>query len=504
MIRNPGARPDRIIPRVVLAGAMFAALSAHAAVGPDFRRPAPPESQHYDEQAERPPAAPDASQPQRIRLAAAAPGAWWSALRSPKLDAVMRQAIDGSPGLAGAEATLAQANEGVASARGQLLPQLDVAGQAGRQRAAGGAATTSNVYAVGPQVRFDFDLFGGAKRLVEEKGALAELQRRRLQAAYLALTGDVATQALQLASARAQIDAVRALLADDQKTLDLVRTGRRYGDATEVDVAAAATQLAQDQTLLAPLEQQRDQARHALSVLAGKGPADWTAPDFDLDDFTLPADLPVSLPSELARQRPDILEAEAQLHAASAAVGVATADLYPRLQLSASLVDAGPGVGALWGVLAGLAGPIYHGGSLKAERRAAVDGYAAALAAYRQTVVEALGQVADGLQAIRHDGEEAAAQAGAVRAAEASLALNRRGYQAGEVDSLHVIDAERAYQHAVLGRIRAHAAQYLDTVQLSVALGGGEAVTRAMGCSGERSASPVPSAPSKTALFSKD
>src|SRR5262249_28349444 len=176
------------------------------------------------------------------------------------------------------------------------------------------------------------------------------------------------------------------LLADDRKNLELVRTGHLHGSATQVDVALATAQLAQDETLLPPLAQQRDVARHALSILAGKGPADWVAPDFDFSDFALPSDLPLSLPSELAREPPDILAAGAHLQAASAAVGVATADLYPHLELSGSLAEAGPGIGALWSVAGGLAGPIFHGGTLEANRRASMDSYRASLAGYQQTV----------------------------------------------------------------------------------------------------------------------
>ena len=222
------------------------------------------------------------------------------------------------------------------------------------------------------------------------------------------------------------------------------------------------------------LAQQRDAARHALSILAGKGPGDWIAPDFDLDEFVLPASVPVSLPSEMAHDRPDVLQAEAQLHMASAAIGVATANLYPRVTLSASLAQAASGNGgaALWGFAAGLAGPLFDGGTLEAERQAAVDGYKAALAGYRQTVISSFGQVADTLQAINHDAEEYQAQEQALRAAQTSVQLNRQAYAQGENSILQVLEAERAYQQALLGQLRAKTAQYLDTVQLYVALGG--------------------------------
>jgi NodT family efflux transporter outer membrane factor (OMF) lipoprotein len=454
----------------------FALLLSACAAGPDYERPAALASRHYDRQAEQQLAVKGSSSgTQHIDLDAKLAGDWWSAFRSTKLDQVMHQAIGGNLDLVAADATIAAAGEAVVAAAGGRYPQLDLAAAGGRQRAGGPPQpSTANFYAVGPQVSFDFDLFGGTRRLVEQQAALADLQKHRFDAAYLTLTGDVATQAILLASARAQLEAVEVLIAADRKDLELTRFAHLNGSATRVDVALAETQLSQDQTLLPPLAQQRDTARHALSLLAGKGPDDWVAPDFDLADFTLPPNLPVSLPSEVAHDRPDILAAEAQLHAASAAIGVATANLYPHLQLSAALTEAttNPGVGPLWGIAAGLVGPIFHGGTLKAGQRGAVDEYQASLARYQQTVIESLGQVANVLQAINHDAEESAAQEQALDAATVSLRLSRDGYRAGETGVLQVLDAERACQQALLGRIRAKTAQYLDTTQLAVALGG--------------------------------
>ena len=261
-----------------------------------------------------------------------------------------------------------------------------------------------------------------------------------------------------------------------------MRIARLNGSVAQVDVAAAETQLSLDQTLLPPLDQQYATARHALVVLAGNGPNDWSAPDFALADLTLPANLPVSLPAELVRHRPDILEAEAELHAASAVIGVATADLYPRLTLSGLITQAAGGASspfgagnALWSVGTGLTGPLFHAGTLKANRRGALDGYKAALAIYQQTVIKSLGQVADVLQAISHDAEEYSAQEEALKAAGISLRLNQEGYRQGEISVLQVLDAERAYQQAWLGQIRAKTAQYLDSTQLFIALGGNAA-----------------------------
>ncbi|GLQ52358.1 efflux transporter outer membrane subunit [Dyella flava] len=458
---------------LVLTSTMAMLLSA-CMVGPNFQKPAAPTTQHYDAQAEQKLGGDDKTvQTQHIDLGKSIEGNWWTSLGSTKLDAVMNKAVTGNFDLEAADATIAQANDAVASAAGRLRPQVGFGASGGRGREnSGGVTATSNFYSVGPQVSYDFDIFGGNKRLVEERKAQAEFQKHKFDAAYLTVTGDVASEAIQLASARAQITAVQVLIADDQKNLELVQGAHEHGSATQLDVALANTQLAQDQTLLPPLTQQRDVAKHALSILVGKSPGEWTAPDFDLSDFTLPQDIPVSLPSELARNRPDILEAEAELHAQSAAIGVATADMYPHLTLSASLATAGPGIGTLWGIAGGLAGPLYAGGTLKANRQASVDDYKATYANYQQTVIKSLGQVADVLQGVNHDAEEYAAQEQALSAAQTSLQLNQQGYQVGETSVLQVLDAQRSYQRALIGEIQAKTARYLDNVQLSVALGG--------------------------------
>lgn len=436
-------------------------------VGPDYQMPPPSPSQHYDQQAEQ-------RLGQRIDLGKKVNGDWWTAFRSPKLDNIVRRAIDGNLELVAADATIRQAASSVAAAQGALYPQVDFAAQAGRVRTHNSRdPIVSNFYAIGPRVGFDLDVFGGNKRQVEQQEALTAFQTHRYEAAYLTLTGNVASQALLMASANAQMHAVEKLLAIDTKNLELVRMAHLNGSTTQIDVSLAETRLAQDRTLLPPLAQQRDSARHALSILTGKGPADWIAPDFDLSEFAL-ANIPVSLPSEMAHTRPDVLQAEAQLHIASAAVGVATANLYPHVELSAFLAQSATGNGgaALWGFAAGVAGPIFNGGTLKAERQAAVDGYNASLADYQQTVITSFGQVADTLQAINHDAEENLAQEDALRAADSSFRLNQQAYAQGENSILQVLEAERAYEQALLGQIRVKTAQYLDTVQLFVALGG--------------------------------
>ncbi|HXW22474.1 MAG TPA: efflux transporter outer membrane subunit, partial [Rhodomicrobium sp.] len=323
------------------------------------------------------------------------------------------------------------------------------------------------------------DVFGGTRRLVEQESALAEFQHLELAAAYLSLTGNAVTQAINIAAAREQIAAAQEILSVDERNLDLVRVSFEAGKSAQTDVLSAQSQLDGDQTLLPPLRQQLSAARHALAVLAGKAPAEWSPPDFDFTNLELPLDLPVRLPSALVRERPDILAAEAQLHAASAAIGIATAQLYPNINLSASWTQESASMGTLfdssnglWSLVSSLTAPIFHGGTLEAQRQEAIDAFAAQLGTYRETVLQAFGQVADVLRALQHDAELLAAQQRALETAQASLSLAQDSFAAGQASFLQVLDAQRLYQQARLGYAKAKGQRYLDTAQLFEAMGG--------------------------------
>jgi NodT family efflux transporter outer membrane factor (OMF) lipoprotein len=287
-------------------------------------------------------------------------------------------------------------------------------------------------------------------------------------------------QALNIASAREQIKAVEQIIADDEENLRLVQTEFAAGAARRLDVVTQSSQLEADRTLLPPIRQQVSVARHALSILLGRLPAEWVPPDFDLSEFTLPPELPVTLPSDLVRQRPDILASESQLHAASAAIGVATAQLYPNVTLSASFTQEALATSTLfnpassvWAVGAQLLAPVFHGGALVAQKRAAVDAFDASLANYKQTVLTGFGQVADVMYALAHDAELLEAQRRALESAEESLRLTRATYQYGNVGVLQVLEAQRLTEQARLGYVRAQAQRYLDTAQFLTAMGGG-------------------------------
>ena len=465
--------------------AMLAACGlAACTVGPDFVRPAPPVQPGYTAQPiVLPPAGPEDAQ-QRLAAGAAVPAQWWRLFGSPTLDATVARALADSPTVDQASAVLAQARQAVRVAAAGLYPQAELGAAASRsgQRSGTGAASGS-LYDIGPLVSYAPDVFGATRRRVEQQEALAEVQQAQLDAARLTLAATVVEQAIAIASARAQIAAVDAVLATDRDNLDLVRLAVDAGTGAPVDLLAAQSQLAGDEALLPPLRQQLAAARDALAMLVGRSAGDWVAPDFDLATLALPTDLPVVVPSELVRSRPDIRAAEAQLHAANAAVGIATTDLYPQITLSASWTQQSANLGTLfdgasglWSVAAALTAPLFHGGALRAQRQAAVEGFRAQLAAYRQTVLLAFNQVADVLQALDHDAQSIAAQRKALDAADASLRLAQDSYAAGAGSFLQVLVAQRGAQQARLGYVRAASQRRLDTVQLFTAMGGPEAV----------------------------
>ena len=487
---HSASTPVSIRPRLsarLTAAVSLVALLAGCAVGPDFKEPAAPDGKGYTEDGIPNTKVPDGKeQEQRFVLGKKITGDWWQLFHANRLNAVLEQAIAGNQNIIAARATLAQAREVVAQAKGPLYPQVDLSSGVSRQQVSEaalglpGVTPPFNIYSIGPTVSYSLDPFGGNRRRVEQQEATAVYQAYQLDAAYLTLTGNAVTQALNIASARAQIKAVESIIKDDQENLRLVNSEFQAGEATQIDVEIATSQLEADRTLLPPLRQQVSVARHALSILLGRLPADWVPPDFDLAEFTLPDELPVTLPSDLVRQRPDILASEAQLHAASAAIGVATAQLYPNINLSASFTQEALATSVLftpassaWTIGAQLLAPIFHGGALEAQKQAAVDAFDGALATYKETVLTSFGQVADVMEALSHDAELLEAQRRALEAADRNLKLTQTTYQYGNVGVLQVLDAQRLAEQARLGYVRATAQRYLDTVQFLTAMGGG-------------------------------
>ena len=459
-------------------------VGACTTVGPNFAQPDAPKTAGYAAKGE--PTPPEA----RLDTAAAATGPWWTALGSPALDATIRQALADSPTLAEADATLRQSQSALAQARGAAGPQVDATLGLNRERAnlqsfgftSFGDVTLSNptfsLYSVGGSVGYDLDLFGGNKRRLESASAHVEAQARRSDAAYLTLTANVALQALTIATLNAQIAAVNQMIAADQANIDLVHKANALGGSTATARVSAQSQMEQDRGLLPPLQGQLAAARHALSLLVGHAPADWTAPEFTLAELNLVAPVPVALPSTLVRKRPDILAAEADLHAATADIGVATADLYPDIKLTAALTQ-----GALkpqdifsydasgWNLGAGLTAPIFNGGALKARRQQAREAAVASLARYQQTVLTAFAQVADALSALAADDDALAAYGRTEAQAGESLRLARVAYDKGGGTLLEVLDAQRRVHEVTASRVRAQGQRLADAVRLFAASG---------------------------------
>src|SRR6202045_284435 len=453
-------------------------------VGPDFTRPTPPSATRYTADTLRGEEGPGNDAAQHLALGREIEADWWTLFRSDAIDQVVTQAVSHNRSLAASTATLRQTQELALAQAGSRYPQVNLTAGVGRQQYGneflGGIGIPPFTYfAVGPTVSYTLDYTGGVARSVEQQYALAEVERHQLEAAYLTVSGQAVMQSLTIASVRTQIATVETILAQDRDNLRLVQSAFDNGSVAREDVVSAQSQIANDMTLLPPLRQELAMARHTLSVLLGRAPASQLPDGVDLAQITLPSRVPVSLPSELAHRRPDILAAEARLHAATSAVGVAQSNLYPKIQLSATAGQQSLKADQLfdrasnaWSIISGLTVPIFDGGTLRAEKRAAVDAMHASAASYEQTVLEAFSQVADLLEALDHDAEQLDAQAQAQRAAQSSLDLARLSYQEGNAGVLQVLDAERSYQQARLGYVRAVVQRYMDTVQLFLALGG--------------------------------
>ncbi|HEX3699976.1 MAG TPA: efflux transporter outer membrane subunit [Phenylobacterium sp.] len=471
--------------RRLAASASVLALAGCAAVGPNFKAPAGPTGRAASTYAMRGDA--PASD---VRLTAdiRAGGPWWQAFGSAELDRVERQALADSPTIAEANATLERAQQQAAAVHGDQLPQVDLNSSVQRERinlqAFGfsgfpGIALsnpTLNLYSVGGAVGYDLDLFGGKRRASEAASARAEVAARQADAAYLMLSGNVAMQAMQVASLRAQLDADQQVAAGDRRVIDMIRAAQKAGSEAPSAISGGEAQLAEDEALLPPLERQLDAARHQLALLVGKAPAEWVAPNFDLAEFTAPAEAPVTLPSTLVRQRPDILVAQAELHAATADVGVAVANQYPDIRLSANLTQSAIKPQDLfnynasgWQVLAGLTAPIFHGGTLKADRKAAEAELRAALSRYQATVLRAFVQVSDVLGGLGTDQELIARLTAAQDAAAASARDAQNAYRLGGGTLLQVIDAQRQLNRARRATVQAQGQRLADFVQLYTA-----------------------------------
>jgi NodT family efflux transporter outer membrane factor (OMF) lipoprotein len=458
-------------------------------VGPDFERPAAPTDTGYTPE-------PLATQTASVKMRGGdaqhfladrdIPGDWWTLFRSPPLNRLIGQALKANPDLDAAQAALRQAQENVYAEQGALFPQASFAFQAEKQRFSGATFGQPNNTAVfglvTPQLNISYaiDVWGGTRRQIESLEAQAEFQRFQLEATYLTLTSNVVVAAVQEASLRGQIAATQDIIRDQAQSLKLVRDRFNLGGASQADVLTQEAQLAQTRATLPPLQKQLAQTRNQLAALVGQLPSHEAAGTFALDSMRLPNDLPLSLPSQLVEQRPDVRAAEAQLHSASAQIGVATANQLPQFSITGSLGTASnsftnmfaPGTG-VWSIAGGVTQTLFDAGTLLHRKRAAAAAFEQTVAQYRSTVIKACQNVADTLRALQSDADAMVAAAASERSAAASLDLARRQYQLGAIDYLTLLNAQRTWQQARINLVQAEANRYADTAALFQALGGG-------------------------------
>lgn len=456
------------------------------AVGPDFVRPAGPATQRYTYEEEPAGTIAAGAGAQHFKHGAQIAADWWRLFNCPKLDAVVMQSIANNPTLQAAQAALRQSENNLRAGYGIFYPQVGASFQPTRQQfspARFGETSPPiifNLYTFSTTVSYLLDVFGGERRTVEGLGAQVDVQYYNALGTYVTLSGNVVNTIVAEAAYQAEIGATERIIGFLQEQARITAAQVEAGTVPYANLLSIQSQLATTEGTLPPLRQQLAHARHLLTTLAGRAPADWAPPQVTFSELTLPTNLPVSLPSNLVRQRPDILVAEAQLHSASAQIGVATAALFPSFTLNAnygwnstSLSTLFGSNAAFWTLGAGIATPLFQGPTFWYERKAAIDAYQQALANYRQTVLAAFAQVADALDALQHDAQSLNAQSQALSAAAEALRLTQANYRAGTVNYLQVLVADYQYEQAELGYIQAIGQRFQDTAALFVALGGG-------------------------------
>jgi NodT family efflux transporter outer membrane factor (OMF) lipoprotein len=479
-----------IISRLAVS-ALIASLSA-CAVGPNFKRPPAPPDSGYGRASERKsaPAAAPGGDAQRLVAGMDIPNQWWTLFQSPKLNTLVEQALKGNPNVGAAQAALRQAHELYSAQWTSFFPTVQGGFSGVRSKNALGtiANPTSlpqanpyyNLYTAQLSMSYLPDVFGGTRRQLEVAKAQVENNRFQLEAVYLTLSSNVVVTAVEEASLRGQIAATERLLELQHQLSDKVRHQRALGTVNDLDVLAQQSLEAQTAQMLPPLQKQLGQTRDALTALLGRLPADEPPETFRLDELVLPAELPVSLPSKLIEQRPDIRQAEENLHAASAAVGVSIANLLPQFTLNADVGSSALKLQQLfspytgfWNVGASPTETLFDAGALLHKKRAADAALDLAAAQYRAAVILACQNVADTLRALESDADALQASAEAERAAKAQFDLVQRQRDLGTISLVAVLNAEQTYRQAELSLVQAQANRYADTAGLFQSLGGG-------------------------------
>jgi NodT family efflux transporter outer membrane factor (OMF) lipoprotein len=467
---------------------------AGCTVGPKFRPPPAPQVSRY---AEHPPANPVATEgvagggAQHFQNGAEVAGDWWTLFHSQPLDSLVAEALKNNPSLKAARAALRVAHENVLAQRGSFFPGLSAGFGASRQKASNVLAPVPN-YPTTPQefqyslftpqlaISYAPDPFGLNRRTRESLQAQEQAVRFQSIATWTTLTSNVVVTAIEAASLREQVRTTKDLVALENQSLSILNYRLQKGDASSLDVAAQQSTLAQTEASVPALVKQLESARHALAVLVGAFPSEGPKESFTLADLHLPENLPVSLPSKLVAQRPDVRQARANLHAASAAIGIAAAERLPNIDLTANagstalaisnVFSSGTG---FWSIAGSLTAPVFEGGTLRHQERAAKAAYDEAAQQYRETVLIAFENVADTLVALDQDAKALQSAAAAERAAKTTLKLSQVQMRHGYISSFQLLAAQQAYRQAEIGLLQAEANRFADTAALYQALGGG-------------------------------
>ena len=474
---------------IAVGTAALAAGLSGCSVGPDFLRPQAEAGAGYTPEklaSTTEAGGVSGGAAQRFLAGSDVPGQWWTLFHSKRLNAMIDEALSANPDVDAAQAALRQARELSYADQGAFFPTVSGTVSNTRERMSGAAtgqsgfASTFTVDTASLSVSYPLDVFGGVRREVESADAQAEYERFQLEATYLTLTSNVANSAVTLASLRDQIAATENVIKSDSDQLDVMNQRFDLGAIAKSDVLTQQSALAQARATLPPRQKQLDQARNQLMAYLGRFPNQDKGEAFALASLRLPDKLPVSLPSKLVEQRPDVRASEAQLHEASANIGVAIANQLPQFTITGSLGTTAnrfdklfsPGT-AVWSLGQSVAETVFDGGALEHRKRAAVAAYDQSAAQYRRVVLNAFEDVANALRALQTDADTLKAQTVAEKAASDSLELARRQYSLGAIDYLTLLTAQQAYANAVVTRVRAQAARYSDVVALFQALGGG-------------------------------
>ena len=455
-------------------------------VGPDFVRPESPKVTQYNHGGDPKETAAGDGLSQHFGDGVGPAANWWHLFNSRQLDAAVSVGLTDNPGLQAAEASLRQSQENLRAGSGIFYPQLSATFGQTRERNSpvtiGSSSPTSifNLTTLSLSVSYALDIFGGQRRTVEGLAAQVDQQRALTLGTYMMLTGNIVNTSIAIAAYHAQIDETGQLIVLEKDQISVAEKQYQAGITPYASILTLRLQLKALEATLPPLRQKLSQAEHLLATLEGKTPAEFQPPAVQLTDISLPRQLPLSLPSELVRQRPDILAAEAQLHAASTGIGVATAALFPSVTLNGNYGQTSKTTSNLfnsasnvWGLGANITAPIFKGGTLRAQRRAAIDAYQQSFASYKQTVLAAFSQIADIVRALEHDAELVQTDAQALKDAKLAMDLLKAKYQAGTANYLQVMVTDIQYHQAKIGYLQAEAQQLQDTTALFVALGGG-------------------------------